>query len=335
MCQYSSKDGFMTDWHLVHLGSFARGGASLVFTEASAVQPVGRISNYDAGIWKEEHTVTMKRIVDFIHANHSLAGIQLAHSGRKGSTRAPFFIEKGNLTIKPEEGGWQPTGPTNEIWGEGYPLPHELTEHEIKEIVQAFKTSAQLSIKCGYDVIEIHGAHGYLIHSFNSPLTNKRKDKYGGDFEGRTRFCKEVVQAVREVWDDRPLFVRLSCIDWVEGGWNIEETVKLSKDLKKIGVDLIDCSSGGNSPLQKIKEEPGYQVPFSEQVKREVGILTGAVGRITESKQANEIIESGKSDIVLMARQFLRDPHFPLRAASELGVEVDAPHQYERAVSKF
>lgn len=327
MCQYSSNDGFFNEHHLVHLGTFAKGGAALVFTEATAVAPEGRITHWDSGIWKDEHIKMLKKIVSFIHANKALAGIQLAHAGRKASTPPLFFQNK---RLKAEE-MWTPQGASAVPWNENSLIPHELTKDEIQQLIKAFGEAAIRAEKAGFDVIEIHGAHGYLISSFNSPISNKRTDEYGGDFEGRTRFCLEVVREVKKVWK-KTLFVRLSCTDWYEGGWDIEQTVRLAQILKDEGVDLLDCSSGGNTPLQQIKEDPGYQVPFAERVKKSVmDFHVGAVGKITEAHQAEEIIANGKADIVLLARALLADPFWPLHAAKTLGVNVAWPLQYERA----
>jgi len=327
MCQYSSKDGFMNDWHLVHLGAFAKGGAALVFTEASSVQENGRITAFCAGIWREEHVPPMARVVSFVHAHGALAGVQLAHAGRKASTPVPFLTPGSSQST-----AWEPVGPSAISWGPNFAVPHELTRDEIQQIVTDFALAAKRARRAGFDVIEIHAAHGYLLHSFYSPLSNTRTDDYGGSFEGRIRLCVEVAQAVRGVWDG-PLFVRLSCSDWVvPGGWDIEQTVLLARALKEVGVDVIDCSSGGNSPLQRVRDEPGYQVPFSERV-RETGatIATAAVGRITEPEQAEKILRDGQADLILMAREFLREPYWPLKCARHFDLPVHCPPQYQRA----
>jgi 2,4-dienoyl-CoA reductase-like NADH-dependent reductase (Old Yellow Enzyme family) len=329
MCQYSSVDGFADDWHFVHLGSRAVGGAALVFTEASAVSPEGRISPQDLGIYDEGHIAGLARIVRFVHAQDTLAGIQLAHAGRKGSTHRPWG---GAGAIDPEHGGWQPVGPTGQAFAPNYPMPCALETREIPRIVAAFRSAAQRALRAGFDLVEIHAAHGYLIHEFLSPLVNTRTDEYGGSFDNRIRLCLEVVDAVRSVWPERlPLFVRLSCTDWKAGGWDVEQTTELARRLKPRGVDLIDCSSGGLVADQQIAIGPGYQVPFAEQIKREAGVATGAVGLITEPAQAEAIVEKGQADIVLLARELLRDPYFPLRAARELGRELKWPPQYVRA----
>jgi 2,4-dienoyl-CoA reductase-like NADH-dependent reductase (Old Yellow Enzyme family) len=329
MCQYSSVDGFSSDWHFVHLGTRAVGGAALVFTEATAVAAAGRISPQDLGIYDEGHVAGLARIVRFIHAQQTLAGIQLAHAGRKGSTKRPW---EGGHVLPREQGGWEPVGPTDQAFSKDYPGPSALTTKEIAQIVAAFRTAALRALHASFDVIEIHAAHGYLIHEFLSPLVNLRTDEYGGSFDNRIRLCLEVVDAVRGVWPDRsPLFVRVSCSDWKEGGWDIDQTVELARRLKPRGVDLVDCSSGGAVVDQKIAVGPGYQVPFAERVRRGAGIATGAVGLITEPAQANEVIASGKADLVLLARELLRDPYFPLRAARELGHVVPWPPQYVRA----
>ena len=329
MCQYSSVDGFSTDWHFVHLGSRAVGGAALVFTEATAVTAAGRISPQDLGIYDEGHVAGLARIVRFIHAQKTLAGIQLAHAGRKASTRRPW---EPPGEVRREDGGWEAVAPTNEPFAPNYPVPCLLSAKDIGAVVTAFRTAALRALHAGFDVVEIHAAHGYLIHEFLSPLINTRTDEYGGPYDGRVRFCLDVVDAVRTVWPERlPLSVRLSCTDWKEGGWDIEQTVELARRLKARGADLIDCSSGGGVADAKIPLGPGYQVPFAERVRREAGIPTGAVGLITDAAQAHAIVASGKADCVLMARELLRDPYFPLRAARELGHTVPWPPQYLRA----
>ena len=329
MCQYSSVDGFASDWHLVHLGSRAVGGAALVFTEATAVTADGRISPQDLGIWSEAHVDGLSRIARFLHSQGSAAGIQLAHAGRKGSTMAPWF---GDGTVTDEQGGWQPVAPTGEPFAPHYPVPRALDRSGIAAVTRAFADAAGRARAAGFDVVEIHAAHGYLIHEFLSPLTNTRTDEYGGSFDNRVRLCLEVVDAVRRTWPERlPLFVRISSTDWVDGGWDGDQSVALAERLRSRGVDLIDCSSGGAVPSAKIPVAPGYQVPFAERVRREAGIATGAVGLITSAEQANAIISSGSADCVLVARQFLRDPYFAAHAAQELGVAFGWPVQYSRA----
>jgi 2,4-dienoyl-CoA reductase-like NADH-dependent reductase (Old Yellow Enzyme family) len=328
MCQYSSVDGVATDWHLVHLGSRAVGGAGLVMVEASAVEPRGRISPEDMGIWGEEHVKAFRPITKFIEEQGAVPAIQIAHAGRKASTSAPW---KGGGPLT-DQTKWEVVGPSPIPFDANYPTPHELSKDEIAAVRQAFVDSAKRSVAAGFRVVEIHSAHGYLSHSFLSPLCNQRKDEYGGSFANRIRFLLETTEAVRAaIPDDMPLWVRISCTDWAEGGWDIDESVELSKKLKPLGVDLIDCSSGAAVPHAKIPVGPGYQVPFAERIRKEAEIATGAVGMITEAEQANEIITSGKADIVLLARQMLRDPYWALHSAKQLGVEVRRPVQYGRA----
>jgi 2,4-dienoyl-CoA reductase-like NADH-dependent reductase (Old Yellow Enzyme family) len=329
MCQYSSDDGFATDWHLVHLGSRAVGGASLVIAEASAVESRGRISPQDLGIWKDEHIENLSRIAAFVKQQNAVPGIQIAHAGRKGSTRVPW---RGGSQIPTEEGGWVTVAPSAIPFRSQDAAPAELSKTEIRRIVEAFAAAARRAYAAGFEVLEIHAAHGYLINEFLSPLANRRTDEYGGTYENRTRFALEVVEAVRAVWPESlPLFVRISATDWVEGGWNLDESVALAARLLRIGVDLIDCSSGGAVPDAKIELAPGYQAPFAERIRRETGVLTGAVGLITEPRQADEIIRAGQADLVLLARAFLRDPYWPLHAAQELEQEAPVPVQYGRA----
>ena len=329
MCQYSSEDGFFNDWHLVHLGSRAVGGAGLVCTEATAVEPAGRISPYDAGIWKDEHIEFLSRITRFLHSQSAVAGIQLAHAGRKASVRRPW---EGGTAIREAEGGWQTVAPSAIPFRDTDPEPHSLSIAEIQALVASFRTAAQRALHAGFDLAEIHGAHGYLIHEFCSPLSNQRTDEYGGSLANRLRFALEVAAAVREVWPAHlPVFYRISATDWVEGGWTPDDSVELARHLKVAGVDLIDCSSGGNSPHQKIPLVPGYQVPFAARIRHEAEILTGAVGMITTSEQAETIVRDGQADMVLLAREFLRDPYFPLHAATELGEKPAPPLQYARA----
>jgi 2,4-dienoyl-CoA reductase-like NADH-dependent reductase (Old Yellow Enzyme family) len=329
MCQYSSVQGFANDWHFVHLASRAVGGASLVFTEAAAVTAEGRISPEDLGIWTDAHAEALRRIVRFIQLQGAAAGIQLAHSGRKGSTHRPW---SGQGAVAPDDGGWQPVAPTEEPFADDYPVPRALDAAEIAEIVNAFKHAAVRAREAGFDVVEIHAAHGYMIHEFLSPLTNRRTDAYGGSFENRVRLCLEVVDAVRSVWpESQPLFVRISASDWVAGGWDIDQSVELARRLREHGVDLIDCSSGGAVASARVPVAPGYQVPFAERIRREAGVATGAVGMITTPAQADEIIREGRADCVLLARELLRDPYWPQRAARELGHVVPWPPQYLRA----
>lgn len=331
MCQYSSEDGFANDWHLVHLGSRAVGRAALIICEATAVLPEGRISPQDLGIWKDEHVEMLSRIFHFIEKEGGIAGVQLAHAGRKASTAPPW---KGGGPVSEAEGGWRPTwAPSPIAFDTGHIVPQELDEEGIQRIVQAFADAAKRAHEAGAKVVEIHAAHGYLLHEFLSPLCNKRTDEYGGSFENRTRALREVVQAVRRVWPTHyPVFVRISATDWVEGGWDVAQSVALSEQLKDLGVDLIDCSSGGAVPNAKIPVGPGYQVPFAEQIRKEAQIATGAVGMITTAEQANEIIKNGRADLVLLAREFLREPYWPLKISKRLGGKVKPPVQYGRAI---
>lgn len=330
MCQYSCEDGFANDWHLVHLGSRAVGGAAAVITEAAAVTPEGRISPGDLGLWKDEHIEPLARITQFIRAQGVVVGIQLAHAGRKASKSAPWA---GDKVVLPENGGWSPVYAPSEIPFDANSLtPKALTIDEIQTQVQAFADAAKRALKAGFQIVEIHAAHGYLLHEFLSPLSNQRTDEYGGSFENRIRFVCEVTKAVRAVWPEGlPLFVRISATDWVDGGWDLPQSVKLASVLKTMGVDLIDCSSGALVADARIPAAPGYQLPFARAVKQESKILTGAVGLITEPTQADEIIENGDADVVLLARELLRDPNWPLWAAFELGHSIDWPKQYERA----
>ncbi|MFD0764064.1 NADPH dehydrogenase NamA [Mucilaginibacter lutimaris] len=330
MCQYSSTDGFANNWHLVHLGAMATGGAALIITEATAVSPEGRISFADLGIWKDEHIKKLKEITTFIEEQGAYAGVQLAHAGRKASHQQPW---NGGKQIQPnEENGWQSVAPSAVAFSRSETAPLELDKAGIDKVIADFKAAAARALQAGFKVIELHGAHGYLINEFLSPHSNKRTDEYGGSFENRSRFLLEVIDAVQEVWPaELPLFVRLSTTDWTEGAWTIEDSIALAKVLSEKGVDLVDSSTGGNVAGAQIPLKPGYQVEFAEAIKKNTNILTGAVGLITEAKQANEIIETGRADMVVMARELLRDPHFPLRAAHELGIEVKWPVQYERA----
>jgi 2,4-dienoyl-CoA reductase-like NADH-dependent reductase (Old Yellow Enzyme family) len=330
MCQYSSTDGFANDWHLVHLGSRAVGRAAVVFTEANAVVPEGRISPQDLGIWKDEHIEFLSRITTFIKGQGSIPGTQLAHAGRKASTSPPWT---GGKPIGPEQGGWSPIyAPSAIRFADGYQVPKELTPVQIRATIRAFRDAARRSLDAGFEIIELHSAHGYLLHEFLSPLSNKRTDEYGGSFENRIRLLCEVASAVREVWPGRlPLFTRISATDWTERGWDLEQSIELSRRLKSLDVDLIDCSSGGNVPGAKIPMGPGYQTEFAERIRREAGVLTCAVGLITSPQQADHIVRSGQADAIMLAREFLRNPYWPLRAAKELGKPVKWPVQYERA----
>jgi 2,4-dienoyl-CoA reductase-like NADH-dependent reductase (Old Yellow Enzyme family) len=329
MCQYTATDGFANDWHLVHLGSRAVGGAAVIIQEATAVSPEGRISPGDLGLYKNEHIEKLKNITSFIHQHGAVAGIQLAHAGRKASCAIPW---KGVKQTTENEGGWATVAPTALAFNPEDDAPLELDINGIKKVINDFKVAAQRSVEAGYKLIEIHAAHGYLIHQFLSPLSNQRKDNYGGSFENRIRLLLEILKAIQTVWPQNlPLFVRISATDWAENGWNIEEAVQLSAILKSEGVDLIDCSSGGLVPYQKIKLSPGYQVHFAEKIRKETGILTGAVGLITEVQQAEEILVKGQADLILIARASLRDPYFALNAAKTLGDNIEWPLQYKRA----
>ena len=330
MCQYSCVDGLPTNWHLVHLGSRAVGGAGLVIAEATAVEAIGRISPGDTGIWSNNHTEAFKPIAAFIKEQGSVAGIQLAHAGRKASASAPWINKGAQLSLT--EGGWQTIAPSPIPFYETDRAPSEMTQEDIQRVVEAFGQAAKRSLEAGFELVELHGAHGYLINEFLSPLTNRRKDEYGGSFENRLRFLKEVTTAVRAEWPHHlPLFLRISASDWAQGGWAADDSVALANAVKSWGIDLIDCSSGAVVPHAKIPAAPGFQVPFAERVKRESELLSGAVGLITEPVQANEIIVNGQADLILIARAFLRDPYWPLHAAKTLGSAHKPPVQYERA----
>jgi 2,4-dienoyl-CoA reductase-like NADH-dependent reductase (Old Yellow Enzyme family) len=328
MCQYSSEDGMPNDWHMVHLGSRAAGGAGLVIVEATSVSPAGRISPADSGMWEDKHAQAYKRITDFIKSQGSVPGIQLAHAGRKASTKVPWT---GTGPLGAHEGAWETLAPSAVPFANNYPAPKEMSEKDIMDVIDQFRAAARRSLAAGFEVVEIHMAHGYLLHQFLSPLTNKRKDAYGGGLRDRAKLPLEAAKAVREAWPEGlPVFVRISATDWVEGGWDIGQSVQLAKWLREIGIDLIDCSSGGLVPDAKIPAGPGFQLRFSEEVRREAKILTGGVGMIVEPLQAEQAIVSGLADAVLIARAFLSDAYWPLHAAQKLGVDVKWPNQYLR-----
>jgi 2,4-dienoyl-CoA reductase-like NADH-dependent reductase (Old Yellow Enzyme family) len=331
MCQYSSEDGFSNDWHLVHLGSRAAGGAGLVFTEAAAVLPEGRITPQDLGLWKDDHIAGLKRIVDFVHGQGGRAGVQLAHAGRKGSMSRPWAKEQRFLN--PSEGGWQNVmAPSAVRFAENFAQPVALDLAGIQTVIRAFTKAAERALEAGFDLVELHAAHGYLLHEFLSPISNRRTDEYGGGFENRIRMLVEVVDAVHAVLPaDLPLLVRISATDWIEGGWDIEQSVALAKVLKQHKVDLIDVSSGGKAPTAVMPIGPGYQTVFAERIRREAEIATGTVGMITEAVQAEHILRTGQADVVLLARELLREPYWPLQAAEKLGDVVSWPAQYLRA----
>ena len=328
MCQYTSIDGFSNDWHLVHLGTRAVGGAGLVIAEATAVSPEGRISPGDLGLWKDDHISGLSRITKFIHSHGAIAGIQLAHAGRKASCRVP---KDGGRQLSDSQGGWQTVAPGDIPFLAEDRKPESLNKDGIQKVISDFKAASSRALDAGFRVVEIHAAHGYLLHEFLSPLSNNRTDEYGGSFENRIRLLEEVVDAVKEVWPaGYPLFVRISATDWTDGGWTLEDSVSLAYRLKDRGVDIIDCSSGGNVHNAKITAGPGFQVPFSEAV-RKAGIMTGAVGFITTARQAEAILQEEKADLILLAKEFLRNPYFPLNAARELGEDITWPVQYTRA----
>jgi 2,4-dienoyl-CoA reductase-like NADH-dependent reductase (Old Yellow Enzyme family) len=329
MCQYSSTDGMPNDWHLVHLGSRAVGGAALVIVEATAVSPEGRISPWDSGIWSDAQAEAFERVTAFIKAQGAVAGIQLAHAGRKASTDVPW---RGGGPIGEENGGWRPLAPSAVPFDGGSPVPRAMTGEEIEAVATQFAAATKRSLEAGFEVVELHMAHGYLLHEFLSPLSNLREDRWGVSTEGRRRLPLKVVEAVRNVWPEHlPLFVRISCTDWVSGGWDLNHSIELCRHLKELGVDLIDCSSGGLVPDAVIPAGPGYQTPFAAAIRREVGIPTGAVGCITEPVQAEQIVSTGQADAVVMARELLRDPYWPLHAAMSLDVDLAWPPQYRRA----
>lgn len=330
MCEYSAIDGVPNDWHMVHLGSRAVGGAALVITEASAVSAQGRISPQDTGLWNQAQLQAWQPITRFIKAQGAIAGMQLAHAGRKASTLRPW---DGHGPVPAGQGDWPTVAPSALPFDAGWPAPQALDEAGIQAVIADFRAAAQRALAAGFELIEVHAAHGYLLHQFLSPLSNRRDDRYGGSFENRTRLVREVIVAVREVWPaELPLWLRLSATDWVgEGGWDIGQSVELARQVKSLGVDLVDVSSGGLLPHAKIPLAPGYQVPFAAQIRREAGIATGAVGLITGAEQAAQIVANGDADVVLIARESLRDPYFPRRAAQQLGAKIDAPAQYRRA----
>jgi 2,4-dienoyl-CoA reductase-like NADH-dependent reductase (Old Yellow Enzyme family) len=329
MCQYSSEEGLPTDWHLVHLGSRAVGGAALVMIEATAVSPEGRISPWDSGIWSDQQARALARISSFLKAQGALPGIQLAHAGRKASKDVPW---RGDQPVGEEKGGWQPMAPSPLPFNRYSPIPREMTFDEIAGVVSQFAAAAQRALEAGFEVLELHMAHGYLAHEFLSPLANQRRDKFGGNWENRLRFPLEIARKVREIWPARrPLFVRISCTDWTEGGWDLAQSIQFCHRLKEIGVDLIDCSSGALIADAKIPAGPGFQTPFAAAIRKEVGIATGAVGMITEPAQAEQIVATGQADAVFLAREMLRDPYWPFKAAQALRVDVPWPVQYERA----
>ncbi len=330
MCQYSAQDGRANDWHLVHLGSRAVGGAGLVCFEATAVEAEGRISAADLGLWEDGQVEPLARVVRFVEAQGAVACLQIAHAGRKASVNPPWI--EGGAPVPEGRGGWRPLGPSPIPFAEGYPVPEPATEERLAAVARAFAAAARRALAAGFRALEVHAAHGYLLHQFLSPLSNRREDRYGGPFENRTRLAREVVAAVRAEWPERlPLLLRLSATDWVPGGWDVPEAVELVRHLRELGVDLVDCSSGGLSATAKVPAGPGYQAGFAERIRREAGIATGAVGMITSPEQADHVVRSGQADLVLLARQMLRDPYFPLRASSRLGQEGPWPRQYLRA----
>ncbi len=329
MCQYSAADGVPNDWHLVHLGSRAVGGAGLVMTEATAVSPEGRISPADLGIWNDEQVSFFRRITGFIRIHHAVPGIQLAHAGRKASTRIPWI---GQGAVPEKDGGWKVIGPSPIKFSDDYPQPREMTVTDMRRVTEQWAEAARRSVAAGFEAVEIHMAHGYLLDQFLSPLSNKRTDEYGGSLNNRMKFPLEVAAAVRETWPPNlPVFVRISATDWIEGGFDIEQSVELAKKLKALGIDLIDTSTGGVMPGASIPVAPGYQVGFASKIKKQAQIMTGALGMITDPAQAENILVTGQADVVIMAREFLRDPYFPLHAAKALGDDPQYPNQYLRA----
>jgi 2,4-dienoyl-CoA reductase-like NADH-dependent reductase (Old Yellow Enzyme family) len=329
MCQYSAVEGRATDWHLVHLGSRAVGGAALVLAEATAVEGRGRISPADLGLWDDAQVEPLARVVRFVESQGAVAGVQLAHAGRKASTRAPW---EGGAALAPAEGGWPVVAPSALPFSPESPVPEALDAAGLRAVAKAFADAARRALAAGFRTIELHAAHGYLLHQFLSPLSNHRTDAYGGSLENRSRLLREVIEAVRNVWPESlPVMVRLSATDWVDGGWDAAQSVELCRGLGRLGVDLVDVSSGGLVPNVKVPLGPGYQVPFAERIRREAGIATGAVGMITAPEQAEHVVRTGQADVVLLARELLRDPYFALRAARALGAEGPWPRQYARA----
>lgn len=332
MCQYSAENGFANDWHLVHLGSRVIGGAAAVMVEATAVEPRGRISPGDVGLWSDPHIEPLERIARFAKRHGAVPAIQLAHAGRKASTAAPW---QGGKPLSESEDGWQPVAPSPIPFDKGYPVPAELSKEDIRQITAEFAAAARRALDAGFQIVELHAAHGYLLHEFLSPLSNRRRDEYGGAFDNRIRFVLEVVNAVRRQWPERlPLFLRISATDYADGGWAIDDSVRLARAVAPLGVDLIDCSSGGLVPHVRIPVGPGYQVAFAAQVRREAEVPTGAVGMITDPQQAEDVLESGSADLVILAREFLREPYWPMKAAEALGVTAAVPVQYQRAFAK-
>lgn len=330
MCQYSAREGVPNDWHMVHLGARAVGGAGIVSTEATAVEPRGRITHWCTGLWNAEQRDAFARIADFVAGQGAVPAIQLGHAGRKASTTRPW---EGRRPLAPDEDAWEVLAPSPLPFAEGYAVPQAMTAADLDAVTEAFARSVRLAREAGFRIVEVHAAHGYLLHSFLSPLSNRREDDYGGPLANRARLLLRVLDAVRGEWPhELPLFVRLSCSDWVEGGWDLTQSVELAKMLAARGdVDLVDCSSGGNHPAQRMPTHPGYQVPFAEAVRREGGLATGAVGMIRSPRMAEEIVANGRADLVLLARMMLDDPHWPLHAARTLGAAIDWPRQYERA----
>ena len=327
MCQYSSEDGMPNDWHFVHLGSRAVGGAGLVCVEAAGVSPEGRITPWDAGLWSAAHAEAWSRVAAFIRAQGAVAAIQLAHAGRKASCDKPWH---GGKPLAAAAGGWTTLGPSAVAFG-SYPPPRAMTVEEIRKTVEDFRAAARYALEAGFDAVEVHGAHGYLLHNFCSPLSNRRTDEYGGELENRMRFPLEVARAVRELWpQDKPVLYRISATDWYEGGWDLHQSIVLCRRLKELGIDMIDVSSGGNIHEQKIRLGPGYQVPFSDAIRRQAGVATASVGLISDAVQAEQILSLGQADAICLARALLRDPYWPRHAAKQLGVDFPWPDQYKR-----
>lgn len=329
MCQYSADGGYPNDWHLVNYGSRAVGGAGLVIVEATAVCPEGRITPWDLGIWSQEHIPAYQRITDFIRAQGAVPGIQIAHAGRKASTTQPWT---GGKFIPIGAGGWQTVAPSTVPFSPAHGVPHALNANEIDSIVELFVDAANRALAAGFEVAEVHCAHGYLLNEFLSPIANRRDDEYGGSLENRCRLPLRIARAIRDLWPAQwPVFVRISATDWVEGGWDLAQSIQFAKWLKEIGIDLVDCSTGGMVPDAKIPAGPGYQVPFASGVRKQAGIASGAVGIITEAEQAEKILADGDADLIFLARELLRDPYWPLHAAKYLGVDIPWPDQYARA----